>query len=362
MKPSVSLVMPIYQVEKYLKESLNSALKQSLSNIEIICVDDGSTDGCPAILDEVAKTDSRVKVIHNTNHGYGYSINTGFQAATGEYLAILEPDDLMPENALEVLYKTASANDIDVVKGNYCEWYQPVKGENKLVPARLYPDNSLYGKVFNAKTNPEVLVSQIINCTGIFKRQLVVSNDIRLSETPGASYQDVGLFFSLMTYAETIYFIDDVTYWYRNDNPASSTKNKGKLYMAENEYIRAQSLLMENGCSNEMLSASWCARWRGFLGTMLRIDSSLYEELLQYIRPLVLEADTKGLFKRRFCNAYQWEMLQKFKKDDKLFLQALAKANGKNGKLTRLLWRVKNDGLIKTISFLKQKREMQRSI
>ena len=82
-QPIVSLLIPVYNVEKYLAECLDSALAQTLSNIEIICIDDGSTDASDTMLDEYAKKDPRVKVIHKQNSGYGASMNRGLDAATG---------------------------------------------------------------------------------------------------------------------------------------------------------------------------------------------------------------------------------------------------------------------------------------
>lgn len=357
MNPFVSVIVPVYQVEKYLAESLNSVRNQTLTNIEIICVDDGSTDACPGILDKEAENDRRITVIHNSNHGYGYSINTGFQAAKGDYLAIVEPDDIIPLNALEILYRLAVKDDLDLVKGDYCQMRTAENGY-KYIPAKISSDTGLYHKIFNKNDHPEVLMSQIINCCGIFKRSLVLEKSIRLSETPGASYQDVGLFFGLMLEAKTILFTDKVTYYYRDDNPTASTKNKGKLYMAENEYIKAQERILKLN-DKELLAASWSARWRGALGTIARIDKSLYNEFLTYLRPVVEEAYLKGLLKKKYCNAYQWELLLRFLKSDDDFKKGFSSANGKNGNLVRLFWRAKNDGIHDTVCFLKRKIRME---
>ena len=118
-KPKVSVVIPVCNVETYLRECLDSALAQTLRDIEIICVDDGSTDSSPAILDEYAAKDSRVKVIHKPNGGYGHTMNVGMDAATGEYFAILESDDIIKPNMYEVLYGLAKANDVDVIKSDH---------------------------------------------------------------------------------------------------------------------------------------------------------------------------------------------------------------------------------------------------
>ena len=87
--PKVSIIVPVYNVEKYLDRCMESLLNQTLNDIEIIMVDDGSPDNCPQMCDDYAKKDSRVKVVHKVNGGLGYARNTGLDVATGEYVALL---------------------------------------------------------------------------------------------------------------------------------------------------------------------------------------------------------------------------------------------------------------------------------
>ena len=91
--PKISVIVPIYNSEKYLQECLNSIVSQTLNDIEIILVDDGSTDSSPQICDEYAKRDSRIKVIHKENAGMGVSYNMGMDSAQGEYIGFIESDD-----------------------------------------------------------------------------------------------------------------------------------------------------------------------------------------------------------------------------------------------------------------------------
>ena len=95
MKPKVSIIVPVYNVEKYLARCMESLLNQTLTEIEIILVDDGSPDNCPQMCDEYAKRDSRVKVIHKSNAGLGYARNSGLDVAIGEYIAFVELDRLL---------------------------------------------------------------------------------------------------------------------------------------------------------------------------------------------------------------------------------------------------------------------------
>ena len=99
----VSVIVPVYNVQEYLAECMESILTQTLQDIEIICVDDGSTDRCVEMLDDYARQDQRVKVIHKSNTGYGNTMNVGMRAAEGEYIGIVESDDRILPNFYERL-------------------------------------------------------------------------------------------------------------------------------------------------------------------------------------------------------------------------------------------------------------------
>lgn len=112
----VSVIIPVYNVEKYLDECLHSVMNQTLKEIEIICVDDKSPDNCPRMLDEYAKKDSRIRVIHNKeNRRQGFARNRGMDIARGKYLYFLDSDDMIVENALEELYALAERDSLDAV-------------------------------------------------------------------------------------------------------------------------------------------------------------------------------------------------------------------------------------------------------
>ena len=153
----VSIVVPIYNVEKYLSQCLDSICAQTLSDIEIICVDDGSTDGCPDLLESYRKRDDRFKIIRKANSGYGDSMNKGFAAATGEYIGIVESDDFIEPEMFETLYNAAIQNDADVVKSNFwLYWSDPEKNElfeyfsknecRRPIKPGEYDGGSLYGR------------------------------------------------------------------------------------------------------------------------------------------------------------------------------------------------------------------------
>jgi len=113
--PKVSIIVPVYNIEKYFSHCMDSLLNQSLQDIEIVLVDDGSPDRCPAMCDEFAMQDPRVKVVHKENEGAGFARNSGLALAVGEYVAFVDPDDYMALNAFERLYTAAMATNADVV-------------------------------------------------------------------------------------------------------------------------------------------------------------------------------------------------------------------------------------------------------
>ena len=116
MKPGlVSVVLPIYNVEKYLDRCVTSVVNQTYRNLEIILVDDGSPDNCPTMCEAWAARDSRIKVVHKENAGLGMARNTGIENATGEYICFFDSDDYIAPDTIEKCFNTARKEDADLV-------------------------------------------------------------------------------------------------------------------------------------------------------------------------------------------------------------------------------------------------------
>lgn len=118
--PKISVIVPVYRVEKYLGRCVNSLLGQTLSDIEIILVDDGSPDGCPALCDEFAKKDGRIKVLHKENEGLGLARNSGMGLAVGEYIAFVDSDDYVKSEMYRTLYEAAQRENADIAMCGLC--------------------------------------------------------------------------------------------------------------------------------------------------------------------------------------------------------------------------------------------------
>lgn len=117
MIPKVSIIVPVYNVEKYFDRCINSLINQTLREIEIILVDDESPDNCPEMCDKYAKKDSRIKVIHKKNGGLGFARNSGLDIAAGEYFAFVDSDDYVDLDFYEKLYTAAKNGDYDLAQG-----------------------------------------------------------------------------------------------------------------------------------------------------------------------------------------------------------------------------------------------------
>ena len=127
--PLISVLVPCYNVEKYLVECLDSIVAQSYKNLEIICLNDGSTDSTLDIINSFASKDDRFVVVDKPNSGYGASMNIGLKKATGEYLAIVESDDYIEPTMFEDLLKAMQENDLDLARCAYREWNEITGGE-----------------------------------------------------------------------------------------------------------------------------------------------------------------------------------------------------------------------------------------
>ena len=152
----VSVIVPVYNTAKYLRQCLQSLREQTLKDIEIICVNDGSTDDSRQIIDEVTAADNRFKSIHKNNTGYGHSVNMGIRAAQGQYIGIVESDDFAEPDMFRSLYNAAERNQVDFVKGNYntyrenAAWPRP-RGVRKRPCLKICWENFLTIRFFRHK-------------------------------------------------------------------------------------------------------------------------------------------------------------------------------------------------------------------
>lgn len=285
---AVSIVVPVCNVERYLKECLDSVIKQTLKNIEIICVNDGSTDNSLKILREYEKKDRRIKVITKKNSGYGNTMNVGMDAANGKYIGIVESDDYVDEKMFERLYETAEIYNAEIVKSDHYI-FSTKEGKNQSEYQWLCPIE-YYNRLLNSKLCPEIFTFTMMNWTGIYLTEFVRKNQIRHNETPGASFQDNGFWYQVISLAQKIVFINEAFYYYRQDNPNSSINNKKKVYCICDEYkFMTDFLKRHKEFGEEYHKQFFEKKYFNYMNSYNRIANEYKVEFLEKIRDEFLE-------------------------------------------------------------------------
>lgn len=294
-QPSVSLLVPVYNVEKYLPECIDSALAQTLKDIEIICIDDGSTDTSATILDEYGSKDPRIQVIHKPNSGYGASMNRGLDAATGEFIAILESDDIMLPQALETLHNLATSFDVDAVKGNFnFYWSKPDKRTEPFDLVR----RADCGHVVDVIDDPYIFHQKPSIWSGLYKRSFLAEHNIRFLETPGASYQDTSFAFKAYAAAKKIAFTQDAIINYRQDNESSSVNNRGKIFCVCEEYAEIERWLKSLPCDDRahlLFPTELTAKYDSYMWNYVRLAPEFRLDFLKGMQTEFRDALNSGL-------------------------------------------------------------------
>lgn len=275
--PKVSIIMPLYNQEKYIVECIESVINQKLKDIEIIVVNDGSTDQSPQIIKGYENKDKRIKIINKQNSGYGHSMNQGIDAATGEYIGIVETDDYVSLDMFDTLYKVAYENQLDFVKADFYRFYGEGK-DRKNEYGELHKDKSYYNRIIDAQEDLTIFELTMMNWSGIYKTEFLRSNNIRHNETPGASYQDNGFWFQVFSLAHKIMFIDQPLYHVRRDNPNSSINNKAKVFCISEEYDFIYDFLSrDTAFKQKYLERYYIAKYANYVGVLNRIANEFKE-------------------------------------------------------------------------------------
>jgi len=247
VKPLVSVIVPVYNVKNYLQQCVDSLLNQTLENIEIILINDGSTDSCPVICDAYAEQYKRVRVIHQKNSGYGKVCNTGIASVRSEFFGIIESDDYVEHDMFERLYNLAKSNDLDAVRCHYY-YYNSRANTRERVDLSHIPHNTIYPPqdVLPVFSQAPAVWSML------YRTNFVLENNIRFLETPGASYQDTSFTFKIFAMAKRFMLTDDTFVHYRIDNENSSSASKSKIFCVCDEFREIERFIKEKGLEEKL--------------------------------------------------------------------------------------------------------------
>lgn len=203
--PLISIIVPIYNVELYLRRCLDSVLNQTYTNLEIILVDDGSPDGCPQICDEYAVKDKRIIVIHKENGGLSAARNAGLDICKGEYISFIDSDDWVSEKYIETLFNISTKENADIAIGEYISTSGNI----------LKEQNSIFTKAFSSKEALFRLFSKnnttyTISCAKLYKRELFSS----LRFPIGKYHEDEFTTYILFYNSKKIVYTSEILYYY----------------------------------------------------------------------------------------------------------------------------------------------------
>ena len=310
--PIISILVPIYNSAPYLRQALDSLVNQTLQNLEIICINDGSTDESPQIIQSYAKQDARIKVISKPNTGYGDSMNQGIKLATGKYIGILEPDDWIDSDAFERLTQLAEWYQADVVKANY---YREKAGTSQKVTG-IKP---LYtGKVIHPRTDRFVFTFAPAVWSAIYRRAFLIDNQLDFLPTPGASYQDLGFSFKVWVMAQRVVLTDSAFLHYRLDNSASSINQPGKINCVVEEYASISQFLTQHQLMSEFGHTMAAAKFRNYHWNLQRLSSEPAKQFYCTMYAELKQASREGLLHHSDFSSRHWLALQLMLKNPSL--------------------------------------------
>ena len=286
-KPKVSVIIPIYNVKPYLKTCLESSIHQTLSDIEIICVNDGSNDGSETILKEYENL-KNFKIINQENCGTGSARNLGLEYATGEYIFFLDSDDCILWGTLEALYKNAISNDSDLVISKISRFDE--YSYNFSIPG--FPFDEIFREVdFNNFTfNYKKIKNYVLNasfsaCTKLYKKEFLDKYD-DFNFSTGIAYEDVLFHIKCLLRSKRMSFVPNYFYQYRRSNYDSITHTKSNTKDILTVCNDVKEFLINNDYYNEF----------EFEFTMFKI-----KQLSQYI-PIADSEEYFELVKKEFLD------------------------------------------------------------
>ena len=274
-----------------MPEALDSVVNQELDDMEILCVNDGSKDSSLEILKKYAAHDPRMQIISQKNAGYGAAVNKGLDLATGEYIAVVEPDDYIRRDMFQILYNKAKETGAEVVKGDYLS-FTGDGDERSFQYIQTAPSRDYYGKLFDAVETPAMFYLHPTTWTGIYKKEFLDRHHIRHNESPGAAFQDNGFWFQVFSYVRKIYVVDEDFYLYRTDNQGSSINSGTGSFRIFDEYRFIRDFLDKNPEVKERLLYTYSFfRFDNYLARFYQTSPEYREEFALRFAKELKQAD-----------------------------------------------------------------------
>ncbi len=297
----VSVIVPVYNVENYLEYCLSGLLNQTLQDIEIICVNDGSTDNSINILQRYQQTDNRIKIITQSNSGQGTARNSAIDIANGEYIGFVDPDDYVSPQMFETLYNQAKAYNADLVEESFYINNQARKYKRKQKNKLNLPINN----IFNWKIRKNYAFSvNLAVWNKLYRRDFIKKHNIKFMDVVRG--EDIIFTVKSRVLAERILYIDDADYYYqiKEDNSViinPDLKNKKKINRFEYFELFKQSLVDSN--IYNILEKDY-KKW--VIKSLLEdLSKKKFKNKIQYLKKIYNFIDIKDFLNLLFCFIYR---------------------------------------------------------
>lgn len=261
-KGLISVVVPIYKVEKYLDHCISSIVNQTYRNLEILLIDDGSPDNCPRICDEWSQKDGRIKVIHKENQGLGMARNTGIENATGEYICFFDSDDSIAADTIQKAYHAVSRENSDVVIFGFHTTDEAGAVISSFVPKM---DKHRYtGLAVQEEFLPELIAPNpkgdgtrrlyMSACMMLFSHEMIRKNNWRFISEREIISEDVYSLLCLFQYVDSVCILPEALYYYRtNVNSVSRVFRLDRYQKVRHFYLECKRLCEAIGYNEDVM-------------------------------------------------------------------------------------------------------------
>jgi Glycosyltransferases involved in cell wall biogenesis len=300
----ISIVVPVYNVQNYLHDCINSIVQQSYQNIEIILIDDGSSDGSGDICDICAEKDNRIKVIHKKNEGVSVARNRGLELASGEYIGFVDGDDVIHKDMYTILLEAIYQREADIVICRFAKLYLNGETSNAEEPLKfgVLDKSSIFdnlilpmcGSTLNALSCPPIMGS---NCRCLYRKSTIDENNIKFEKVRIA--EDMLFQLNYLGQCNTAVVLENVLYFYRYNPTSATNRYITNLW----ETLNTQQSLVENTLKNlnlynakslERLQAAWlyfmcwCITNEAHKG-----NNKSYKEIIKTMKKYSIDKKTK---------------------------------------------------------------------
>ena len=317
--PKVSIVVPMYNVEKYLSQCVESLAHQSLKDIEIVLVDDGSPDCCGDLADEFARNDNRIKVVHRANGGLGPARNSGIESATGEYIGFVDGDDWVMPEMYEKLYSAAKAINADIVCGGHSTYRNGIMIQSFEHPlaGNILRDRGSITKVRKELYGHELGDTEtksfpVMVCSNIYKRVFLTANSLRFQNILS---EDTVFNLPAFKQANCVVFSTGTDYCYRKDGQASITRSYSPAALTKaDHFIKA---LNDSALKEALADRSDClmrVRYAAVEYSRLHVGLICQSELSKSEKRIEITKLVESHMFKRFASEFPFQKLQPYQR------------------------------------------------